>query len=71
MSKRQMSFKNINLPLLLKMLMNVFFSDYVIAKFFQPIEVAYVPVYYGTPNIDDFASEHSYINVQDFKSSKE
>jgi len=45
--------------------------DYVTEKFFQPLEVGSVPVYFGAPNIADFAPKNSYINVNDFKSIKE
>lgn len=44
--------------------------DYVTEKFFQPLEVGSVPIFYGTPNIADFAPKHSYINVNDFESPK-
>jgi hypothetical protein len=45
--------------------------DYVTEKFFQPLEVGSVPVFYGTSNIADFAPPHSYINAKDFSSAKE
>jgi len=50
---------------------NVSERDYVTEKFFQPLEIGSVPIYYGAPNIEDFAPEHSYINIKDFKSVKE
>ncbi|OUM59971.1 glycosyltransferase family 10 protein [Piromyces sp. E2] len=45
--------------------------DYVTEKFFQPLEVGSVPVFYGTSNIADFAPPHSYIDARDFASAKE
>lgn len=49
---------------------NISERDYVTEKFFQPLEIGSIPVYYGAPNIADFAPKHSYINVQDFNSTK-
>lgn len=45
--------------------------DYVTEKFFQPLEVGSVPVFYGTTNIYDFAPPNSYIAASDFESAKE
>lgn len=46
--------------------------DYVTEKFFDPLIVGSVPVYLGAPNINEFApGEHCYIDVTNFKGSRE
>jgi hypothetical protein len=51
---------------------NAVAKDYVTEKFFDPLRVGCVPVYLGTPNIDDFApGAHCFINVSDFQSPKQ
>lgn len=46
--------------------------DYVSEKFTDPLIVGSVPVYNGTPNIDEFApGDHCYINARDFAGPRE
>ncbi|ORX51817.1 hypothetical protein BCR36DRAFT_582854 [Piromyces finnis] len=45
--------------------------DYVTEKFFQPLEVGSVPIFFGTSNIADFAPPHSYIDAKDFENAQE
>ena len=46
--------------------------DYVTEKFFEPLEYGAVPVYWGAPNIEDFApGDHCYIDASKFASAKE
>jgi glycosyltransferase involved in cell wall biosynthesis len=46
--------------------------DYVTEKFFDPLHFGSVPVYWGAPNIEDFApGDHCYINAADFASAKD
>ncbi len=41
--------------------------DYVTEKFFHPLLVGSVPVYFGAPNIEEFApGNHCFINAGDF-----
>lgn len=43
-------------------------EDYVTEKFFDPLLVGAVPVYYGAPNIDLFApGDHCYVDVRKYK----
>jgi hypothetical protein len=42
-------------------------TDYVTEKLFQPLIVGSVPVYLGSPNVDDLApADHCYVDVRDF-----
>lgn len=44
-------------------------EDYVTEKFFDPLLAGAVPVYFGAPNIDEFApGDHCYVNVRKFRS---
>jgi cellulose synthase/poly-beta-1,6-N-acetylglucosamine synthase-like glycosyltransferase len=46
--------------------------DYVTEKFFEPLMYGAVPVYFGAPNIEDFApGDHCYIDASQFASAKE
>jgi hypothetical protein len=46
--------------------------DYVTEKFFDPFCAGTVPVYWGAPNIKEFApGEHSFIHVDDYKDPQE
>jgi hypothetical protein len=46
-------------------------QDYVTEKFFDPLVVGSVPVYFGGPNVEEFApGEHCFINVADFPNPK-
>jgi hypothetical protein len=46
--------------------------DYVTEKFFDPLVAGSVPVYFGAPNVDDFApGERCFINTADFRDPKE
>lgn len=43
--------------------------DYITEKFYEPLLTGTVPIYFGAPNIDEFApGDNCYINVQDFAS---
>jgi len=47
-------------------------EHYVSEKFFDPLIAGSVPVYQGTPNIDDFApADQCFINVDDFRGPRE
>lgn len=42
-------------------------QDYVTEKFFDPLKAGSIPVYYGAPNIADFApGDHCFVDVQQF-----
>jgi len=46
--------------------------DYVTEKFFDPLTAGSVPVYFGAPNIADFApGERSFVNVEQFHGPRE
>jgi hypothetical protein len=46
--------------------------DYVTEKFFNPLMVGSVPVYYGAPNIADFApGDHCFVDVQQFQGPRD
>jgi hypothetical protein len=45
--------------------------DYVTEKFFEPLMYGAVPVYFGAPNIEDFApGDHCFIDASQFASAK-
>ncbi|KAF9209259.1 Alpha 1,3 fucosyltransferase [Haplosporangium sp. Z 27] len=44
---------------------------YVTEKIYDALAIGAIPVYYGAPDIADFVPEGSYINAQDFESTKE
>lgn len=47
-------------------------EDYVTEKFFDPLLAGAVPVYFGAPNIDEFApGDNCYVDVRRFKSVEE
>jgi Glycosyltransferase family 10 (fucosyltransferase) C-term/Fucosyltransferase, N-terminal len=47
-------------------------ADYVTEKFFEPLMVGSIPVYWGAPNIDEFSpGDNAYINAANFNSIKE
>lgn len=47
-------------------------EDYVTEKFFDPLLVGAVPVYFGAPNIDEFApGENCYVDVRNYKTVEE
>jgi hypothetical protein len=51
---------------------NAIAKDYVTEKFFHPLIVGSVPVYFGAPNIAQFApGDNCYININDFSSVRE
>lgn len=51
---------------------NAVSKDYVTEKFFEPLLMSSVPIYFGAPNIEQFSpGKNSYINVRDFNSPKE
>lgn len=46
-------------------------TDYVTEKFFDPLIAGSVPVYFGAPNIDDFApGDNSFVNIRNYKNPK-
>lgn len=50
---------------------NAISRDYVTEKFFDPLILGSVPVYFGAPNIEDFSpGENSYIDVRNYHSIK-
>jgi hypothetical protein len=47
-------------------------QDYVTEKFFEPLTAGSVPVYFGAPNISDYApGANSFIDIRDYSSPKE
>lgn len=47
-------------------------EDYVTEKFFDPLLVGAVPVYFGAPNIEEFApGDHCYVDVREYQSAGE
>lgn len=47
-------------------------EDYVTEKFFDPLLAGAVPVYFGAPNIDEFApGDNSYVDVRKYKTIEE
>lgn len=47
-------------------------EDYVTEKFFDPLLVGAVPVYFGAPNIDTFApGDHCYVDVRKYNTASE
>lgn len=47
-------------------------EDYVTEKFFDPLLMGAVPIYYGAPNIDEFApGDHCYVDIRKYKTAGE
>src|SRR5690606_26281037 len=46
-------------------------DDYVTEKLYDPLWAGTVPVYFGAPNVADFAPRHSYIDATNFSGPRE
>lgn len=50
---------------------NAISKDYVTEKFFDPLIMGSVPIYFGAPNIDDFSpGDYSFIDTRNYDSPK-
>lgn len=51
---------------------NALAEDYVTEKFYDPLLAGAVPIYFGAPNIEEFApGDNCFVNVRKFKTAKE